>query len=50
MTLLVIFIVLAVLFGVGAVVEGLFWLFLIGAALLVAAIALGWSQLRRRTS
>lgn len=47
MTVLVILIVLAVIFGIGAVIEGLLWMFLIGAALLVAAIWFGWSKLRQ---
>lgn len=50
MTVLIILLVLAVLFGVGAVIEGLFWLFLIGFVLLVAAIWFGWSKFRRVTS
>lgn len=48
MTILLVLIVLAmILFGVGAVVEGLFWMFLIGFAILIAAIWFGWSKLRR---
>jgi hypothetical protein len=46
MTVLVILVVLAIIFGIGAVIEGLLWMFLIGAALLVAAIWFGWSKLR----
>ena len=48
MTILVILVVLAVLFGIGAVVEGLLWMLLIGLALLVVATWFGWSRLRRR--
>jgi hypothetical protein len=50
MTVLIILIVLALIFfGVGAVIEGLFWMFLIGFALVVAAIWFGWTRLRRTT-
>ena len=49
MTVLIILVVLALLFGVGAVIEGLLWMFLIGLALIVAAIWFGWSRLRRTT-
>ena len=48
MTILVILVVLAVVFGIGAVIEGLLWMFLIGVALLVAATWFGWSRIRRR--
>ena len=49
MTVLIILVVLALLFGVGAVIEGLLWMFLVGLALIVAAIWFGWSRLRRTT-
>jgi len=49
MTVLVILAILAVLFGIGAVIEGLLWMFLIGFALLVAAVWFGWSKFRRTT-
>ena len=49
MIVLVILVILAIIFGIGAVVEGLLWMFLIGLALLVAAIWFGWSRLRRNT-
>jgi hypothetical protein len=49
MTVLVILLLLALIFGVGAVIEGLLWAFLIGFALLIAAIWFGWSRLRRNT-
>ena len=49
MIVLIILVVLAIVFGIGAVMEGLLWMFLIGAALLVAAIWFGWSRLRRNT-
>jgi hypothetical protein len=49
MTVLIILIVLALIFGVGAVIEGLFWMFLIGFALVVAAAWFGWTRLRRST-
>jgi hypothetical protein len=41
MGLLILFIVLAAIFGVGGVIKGIFWAVLIGAVLLVAAIAVG---------
>jgi hypothetical protein len=47
MAVLVILVLLALVFGVGAVIEGLFWLFVIGLALLVAAVWFGWSRFRR---
>ena len=49
MVLLIILVMLAVIFGIGAVVEGLLWMFLIGLALLVAAVWFGWSRLRRNS-
>lgn len=48
MTVLIILLLLALIFGIGAVIEGLLWMFLIGFALLVAAIWFGWSRVRRR--
>ena len=47
-TVLVILLILAVIFGVGAVIEGLLWMFLIGVALLLAAAFFGWRALTRR--
>ena len=47
MTVLIILVVLAVIFGLGAVIEGLLWMLLIGLALMVAAIWFGWTRLRR---
>lgn len=41
MTLVLILVVLALLFGVGAVVEGLAWAVLIAVALFIAAIVFG---------
>lgn len=41
MTIFIILLVAAAVFGVGAVIEGLFWLALIGLALLAAAIITG---------
>jgi hypothetical protein len=49
MIVLVILLVLALIVGIGAVIEGLVWMFLIGFALLVAAIWFGWSRFRRTT-
>lgn len=48
MTVLVILLILAVIFGVGAVIEGLLWMFLIGVALVLAAAFFGWRALTRR--
>jgi len=50
MTLLVVLIVLAALFGVGAVLEGLAWAFLIAVALIAAAAWFGWKKIRSDTS
>lgn len=44
---IIILLVLAAVFGVGAVVEGILWLLLITVLLVVGAIALGMSLLRR---
>ena len=50
MTILIVLIVLALIFfGVGAVVEGLFWMLVIGFALVVAALWYGWSKFRQAT-
>ncbi len=49
MTVLIILVVLAVLFGIGAVLEGLLWMFLIGIVLVVIAGWYGWTKLRRTT-
>lgn len=46
MVVLVILVILALAFGIGAVLEGLLWLFLIGLALLIAAAWFGWSKFR----
>ena len=43
---LVILVILALLFGVGAILEGIAWALLIGVVLLVAAAWLGWQKLR----
>ncbi|WP_166657332.1 hypothetical protein [Ilumatobacter fluminis] len=50
MALLVILLLAALVFGVGAVIEGLLWLFLITAVLLAAAVWLGWRKLRSFSS
>jgi hypothetical protein len=39
MGLLIVFIILAAIFGVGGVIKGILWAVLIGAVLLIAAIA-----------
>ncbi|HSP02715.1 MAG TPA: hypothetical protein VLR27_04395 [Acidimicrobiales bacterium] len=46
MVVLVILIILALIFGVGAVLEGLAWAFLIGLVLLGVAAWWGWSKVR----
>lgn len=46
MTVLLVLLVLAVVFGVGAVLEGLAWALLIAIVLLVAAAWFGWQKLR----
>jgi len=45
-TLLIILIILAALGILGAVVEGLLWLTLIAAVLLVVGLVYGWSKLK----
>lgn len=45
MTLLVILLILALIFGVGSVLEGLVWGFVIVALLLVAAAFTGYKKL-----
>lgn len=47
--LIVILVVLALIFGVGAVLEGLLWMFLIGLVLVIAAVWFAWSRFRRAT-
>ncbi len=47
MTILVILLILALIFGVGSVLEGLAWGFLIVVALLVAAAVYGYQKLSR---
>lgn len=46
MPILVILIVLALIFGVGAVLEGLAWAFLIALVLLLVAAWWGWTKVR----
>ncbi len=47
MTILIVLIVLALIFGVGSVLEGLAWGFLIVLALLVAAAFYGYKKFAR---
>jgi len=47
--LVVILLLLALVFGAGAVLEGLAWLLLIALVLVVAAVWVGWSSLRQAT-
>ena len=46
MAALVILILLALVFGVGAVLEGIAWALLIAVVLVVAAGWMGWQKLR----
>lgn len=46
MILLLILVVLALVFGVGAVVEGLLWALLVALLLIVAAGFFGWRTFR----
>jgi hypothetical protein len=46
MTVLVILVLLALVIGVGGVLEGLAWMLLIALALIAAAAWFGWSRLR----
>lgn len=46
MTLLVVLVVLAIVFGAGAVLEGLAWALLIALVLVAAAAWFGWQKLR----
>jgi hypothetical protein len=45
MGLLILFIILAAIFGVGGVIKGIFWAVLIGAVLLIAAVVVGVQSL-----
>jgi hypothetical protein len=48
MSLLVVLLILALVFGgIGLLVEGLFWLLVIGAALLIASLVVGVLSGRR---
>ncbi len=46
MTVLVILVLLAIVFGIGAVIKGILWVLLITAALLVAAAYFGYRKLK----
>ncbi len=46
MVVLVILIILALLFGVGAVLEGIAWAILISLVLLAVAVWYGWTKVR----
>lgn len=46
MTILIILLLLAVVFGAGAILEGLLWLFLLSLVVLVAAGWFGWTKIR----
>jgi membrane-associated phospholipid phosphatase len=45
MVIIIVLLVLAVLFGVGSVIEGLAWLFLVVVGLLAAAAFFGYKKL-----
>jgi UPF0716 family protein affecting phage T7 exclusion len=49
MPVVIILLILALVFGVGAVIEGLFWGLLITLALVVAAAVFGFNAVRGRT-
>lgn len=46
-TVIIILLILALIFGVGAVIEGLLWAFLIGLVLLVVAGVFGYRLVKR---
>ena len=46
MTIVLVLVVLALIFGVGAVLEGIAWVLLISLALVAAALWFGWRKLR----
>lgn len=51
MVWILLFIVLAIVFGVfGAIVKGLFWLLIVGIIVFVAAVLVGGWQMRRAGS
>lgn len=43
---LVVLVLLALVFGVGAVLEGIAWALLVSVVIVVAAVWLGWRRLR----
>lgn len=47
MAVLVVLVVLALVFGIGAVLEGIAWALLIALLLLAAAAWFGWRKLRQ---
>lgn len=49
MALLIILILLALIFGVGAVVKGILWVLLVAAVLVVAAAFVGYRKLKGLT-
>lgn len=48
MTVVIILLILALIFGVGAVIEGIFWGLLITLALVIAAVVFGRNAIRSR--
>jgi hypothetical protein len=49
MTLLIILLLLALVFGVGAVIKGILWLMLLAFLLIAGLVLWGWYVLRRRS-
>lgn len=50
MTVLVVILLLVLVFGIGGLIKGLLWATLIGLALLVVGVFLGWRFVTDRTS
>lgn len=44
--LVVVLVILALAFGIGAVIEGILWVLVISVALIAAAVFLGWRKVR----
>ena len=49
MTLLIILLLLALVFGVGAVIKGILWLLLLAFLLIAGLVLWGWYAYRRRS-
>lgn len=48
MPLLIVFVIAALIFGIGGVIKGLLWAMLIGLLLLIGAVWWGWRTLTTR--